>query len=67
MIIVESELILNLFNEIPDWKILSFSNLKGIIANDRTFLFCSLQIDDTTGANAAPDFPARFAMITTVS
>ena len=67
MIIVESELILNLFNEIPDWKILSFSNLKGIIANDRTFLFCSLQIDETTGANAAPDFPARFAMIMTVS
>ena len=60
---VQSELALSLFNEIPELKIRSFSYLKGIIAKESTFLFDSLQICETTGAIAAPDLPARFAIM----
>ena len=57
---VQCESCLILFNAIPDWNILSFSNLNGIIANDRRFFSCSLQILETTGAIPIPAFPARF-------
>jgi hypothetical protein len=64
---VESEYFCNLLNETPAWNILSFSNLKGIIAIDRVELpqddFASLH---TIGAIAVPDLPARLANTITV-
>src|SRR5579864_7614569 len=65
-IIVQSEFAFSLFNDTPEKKILSFSNLNGIMAKERTFLPASFATCERTGANAAPDFPARFAIMTTV-
>src|SRR5689334_17425448 len=66
IIIVQSEFAFNLFNDTPEKKILSFSNLNGIMAKERTFLPLSFATCERIGANAAPDFPAKFAIITIV-
>src|SRR5690349_19152865 len=63
---VQSEFAFNLFNDTPEKKILSFSNLNGIIAKERTFLPISFATCERMGANAAPDFPAKFAIMTIV-
>ncbi len=51
-----------LFNEIPELKILSFSYLNGIMANEISPLSDSLQISDTTGDIAEPVFPAKLVI-----
>ena len=63
---VQSEFTFNLFNDMPEKKILSFSNLNGIMAKERTFFPISFATCERMGANAAPDFPAKFAIMTIV-
>ena len=53
---------LSRFRATPDAKIRPFSYPKGIIAKQATFL--PLAMFDTTGAMAAPSFPARLHIIT---
>src|SRR5579875_491876 len=61
IITVQSEFALSLLSETPEKKIRSFSNLKGMIPKERTFLPASFAICETMGARAAPDLPARLA------
>ena len=63
---MHSEFAFTLFSETPELKILSFSYLNGIMANETSPLPDSLQISETTGDIADPVFPARFVMSTIV-
>ncbi len=63
---VESELARSLLRDTPDRNNLSFSNLNGIIANDKTRFPSSFATVATKGDMAQPDLPAKLAKITIV-